>query len=152
MIIGDEHTAVIAAEGRLPDELAEETLLVTPAAFERLRLVDARTSAAVHGLISGRLAVLAPDVRDAVLRPDSGFFTVIDASALQPTAEQVAAEAESAELRLNRLALEYVAAASLYGATIGFGHDRNVPRPIREGMVPRPVRWRRLSELAPRDA
>ena len=54
--------------------------------------------------------------------------------------------------RLNRLALEYVAAASLYGATIWFGHDRNVPRPIREGRVPRPVRWRRLSELAPWDA
>ena len=69
MIIGDEHIAVISAEGRLPEELAEETLLVTPA-------------------------------------------------------------------------------ASLYRATIWFGHDRNVPRPIREGRVPRPVRWRRLSELA----
>ena len=148
MIIGDEHIAVISAEGRLPEELAEETLLVTPAAFERLRLVGARTSAVVHGQISGRLAVLTPDLRDAVLRPDSRFFTVIDASALRPTAEEVAAEAESAELRLNRLALEYVAAASLYRATIWFGHDRNVPRPIREGRVPRPVRWRRLSELA----
>ena len=37
-----------------------------------------------------------------------GFFTVIDASALQSTAEEVAAEAESAGLRLNRLAPEYV--------------------------------------------
>ena len=74
MIIGDEHIAVISAEGWLPAELEEETLLVTPAAFERLRLVGARTSSAVHGQISGRLAVLAPDVRGAVLRADSRFL------------------------------------------------------------------------------
>lgn len=147
MIIGDEHLAVISAEGRLPDVLKREHLSVMPSAFERLRLVDARTSGAVHGQISGRLAVLTPELRDAVLRQDSPFFTVIDAAVLQPLTEEIAAEADSSGLHLNRLAPEYVAAASWYRATVWFGHDRNVPRPIREGRVPRPVGWRLLSEL-----
>ena len=97
---------------RLPEELAEETLLVTPAAFERLRLVGARTSAVVHGQISGRLAVLTPDLRDAVLRPDSRFFTVIDASALRPTAEQVELLDRSIignRRQLERLVIDYIA-------------------------------------------
>lgn len=151
MIIGDEHLAVIAAEGRLPDLLAAESLLITPAAFERLRLADSRTSVLVHGQISARLGVLAQDLREALLRPDSPLFTVIDSEGLQPVVDEVAAEARSAAFQLNRLALEYVAAASVYRTTIWFGHDRNVPRPIREGRVPRPVRWRRLSELASPD-
>lgn len=149
MIIGDEHLAVMSAEGRLPGALAQEPLLVTPAAFERLQLVSARASELVRGQLSTRLAVLAEDLRDAVLRPDPRLFRVIGVSTLQPVAAAVAAEAEMSGFRLNRLALEYVAAASFYRAPIWFGHDRNVPRPLAEGRIPRPVRWRLLSELDP---
>ena len=74
MIVGDEHIAVIAVEGRLPAELDREALFVVPAA-------------------------------------------------------------------------EYAAAAAVYQATIWFGHDRNVPRAIRDGLVPGSVRWRLLSQL-----
>ena len=86
-------------------------------------------------------------MRAEVLQADSRFFTVIEPDILQEAAAEIVAEAESVGVRLNRLAAECVAAATVYEATIWFGHDRIVPRPIRDGLVPRPVRWRRLSEL-----
>jgi len=95
---------------------------------------------------------LTPDVRAAVLDADAAVFEVIPEEYLRPLADQARQEAEAAGVRLNRLAAEYVAAeyvaaAIAYGATIWFGHDRNVPRPLSGGLVPQEVRWRLLSEL-----
>ena len=147
MIIGDEHIAVISAEGRLPRELKREPLLIVPAAHERLKLAGAKTAGLARGQISGPLSRLDKVVRDALLLGDTQLFTVIDQSTLQDTADKIAAEAGAAGVRLNRLASEYAAAAAVYRAAIWFGHDRNVPRAIRDRLVPTAVRWRLLSEL-----
>lgn len=150
MIVGDEHIAVIAAEGRLPAELDREALFVVPAAYERLRLVgmkEERGALPTRGQISSRLSRLDRAVRDAVVARDGGLFTVIDRSALEEAIEAITGEAALKEVRLNRLASEYAAAAAVYQATIWFGHDRNVPRAIRDGLVPGSVRWRLLSQL-----
>ncbi|MCY3925365.1 MAG: hypothetical protein OXG52_07635 [bacterium] len=90
---------------------------------------------------------LAPDVRAAVLDADAAVFEVIPEEYLRPLADKARQEAAAAGVRLNRLAAEYVAASIAYGATIWFGHDRNVPRPLSDGLVPQEVRWRLLSEL-----
>ena len=147
MIIGDEHIVVISAENRLPSELKRERLLVVPAAYERLKLAGAKTARLARGQISGPLSKLDKAVRDALLRGDTHLFTVIDQSVLTDTAKEMAAEAASAGVRLNRLTSEYAAAAAVYHTTIWFGHDRNVPRAIRDALLPTAVRWRLLSEL-----
>ncbi len=150
MIVGDEHIAVIAAEGRLPAELDRQALLIVPAAFERLRRVgmrEARGALTSRGQISGRLSQLDRAVQRAVLEGDDRLFKVIERSALEQAAEAITGEAALRGVRLNRLASEYAAAAAVYQATIWFGHDRNVPRAIREGRVPGSVRWRLLSQL-----
>ena len=151
MIVGDEHIAVISAEGRLPVELDREALFVVPAAFERLRLVamrGARGALPIRGQISGPLSNLDQAVRNAVVEGDERFFTVIDRSALEEAIKAITDQAALKGVRLNRLASEYAAAAAVYQATIWFGHDRNVPRAIRDGLVPGSVRWRLLSQLS----
>ena len=90
---------------------------------------------------------LAPDVRAAVLDAGTRVFEVISGQSLKPLAQQAHEEAATVGVHLNQLAAEYVAAALSYRATIWFGHDRNVPRPLRDGLVPQPVQWRLLSEL-----
>lgn len=90
---------------------------------------------------------LAPDVRVGVLDADSPVFRVITEESLGPLVERARREAANAGVHLNRLAAEYVAAAVAYRATIWFGHDRNVPRPLSDGLVPPEFRWRLLSEL-----
>ena len=70
MIVGDEHIAVISAEGRLPAELDREALFIVPAAYERLRLVamrETRGALPIRGQISGRLSRLDRAVRNAVV-------------------------------------------------------------------------------------
>lgn len=150
MILGDEHTAIIAAAGELPDQLRPAQLLIPPAALDRLRVCGRRladATAMYKGQISGPLMDLAPDVRAAVLDADTRVFGVIPAESLRPLAEEAQNEAAAVGVHLNVLASEYVAAAIAYQATIWFGHDRNVPRPLHERLVGQQVRWRLLSEL-----
>ena len=90
---------------------------------------------------------LPPEVRAAVLEADTRLFSVIREESLRPLAEKAREEA-AAGVHLNQLASEYVAAATMYGVTIWFGHDRNVPRSLRDGLVPGQVRWRLLSEAS----
>lgn len=148
----DEHTVVIAASGALPAELESVRLLIPPAAYQRLLISGQRLatgSAPQRGQISGPLMDLAPDVRAAVLDADASIFEVIPQVSLRSHAERVRQEAVAAGVALNRLAVEYIAAAIAYRAPIWFGHDRNVPRPLREGAIPQQVQWRLLSELRP---
>lgn len=79
---------------------------------------------------------LAPDVRAAVLAADTRVFRVIPAELLRPLSEKARDEADAVGVHLNLLASEYVAAATVYGATIWFGHNRNVPRALTEGFMP----------------
>ena len=141
-VVCDEHTAVIAASGALPAELESVRLLVPPAAHERLRISGRRLaegSTPRRGQISGPLMDLAPDVRAAVLDADSAVSEVIPEVSLHPLAELARQEAAAAGVTLNRLAAEYIAAATAYRAPIRFGHDRNVPRPLTERLIPQQV-------------
>ena len=150
VIIGDEHAAVIAASGNLPDELKPVRLLIPPTAHRRLRASGRRLaegSGPQRGQISGPLMDLAPGVRAAVLDADTRVFGVIPEESLRPLARRAREEAAAAGVHLNQLASEYVAAAGMYRTTIWFGHDRNVPRTLRDGLVPQQVDWRLLSEL-----
>ena len=152
VIIGDEHTAVTAVAGELPDRLRGAQLLIPPAAHKRLRVCGERmadASGSQRGQISGPLMELAPDVRAAVLDADTRVFAVVPEESLRVLAENARGEAAAVGVHLNLLASEYVAAAIAYRAVIWFGHDRNVPPPIRDDLVPQPVRWGLLSELRP---
>ena len=149
MIIGDEHTAVIAASESLPEQLASQTLLIPPAAFTRLELsrnlVD--SNQAGFGQISGPLSDLTLNKLKALFNVDSRLFDVISEDVLKPVANAAVFAAHEAGVLLSPMASQYVAASAIYKVTIWFGHDRNVPRVLRDGQIPWAVPWRRLSEL-----
>lgn len=149
MIIGDEHTAVIAASGRLPDELALETLLIPPAAHARLELsrslADGREIG--FGQISGPLSDLSPRQRDALFGADFRLYSVIPEGLVKTVAAAAIESALDAGVQLSPMASQYVAASAIYRVTIWFGHDRNVPPVLRDGLLPWSIPWRRLSEL-----
>jgi len=146
VIIGDEHTAVIAASGRLPDELALETLLIPPVAYARLELSSSLASSRQIGFgqISGPLS---PRQRDALFGADIRLYSVIPESLIKPVAAAAIESASSAGIQLSPMASQYVAASAIYRVTIWFGNDRNVPPVLRDGLLPWSIPWRRLSEL-----
>ncbi len=163
MIIGDEYTIIRAVAGTLPDALADEYPLIVPTAYLRLKLGEAtfRPEAAVlanlrpkhplsgrEGQITRRLRALSDRAIDALFDADPDVFKVIPEDDIAQGVEDARAAAASRGIHLNLLAAEYVAAATTHRLDIWFGHDRNVPTPIREGWVPEHVRYRLLSELA----
>lgn len=149
MIIGDEHTAVIAASGRLPDDLALETLLIPPVAYARLELSNSLASGRQIGFgqISGPLSDLSPRQRGALFNADIRLYDVIPEGLIKPVAAAAIESAFDAGIQLSPMASQYVAASAIYRVTIWFGHDRNVPPVLRDGQLPWPIPWRRLSEL-----
>lgn len=149
MIIGDEHTAVIAASGFLPDQLADQTLLIPPAAFIRLELSRSlvESNQAGFGQISGPLSDLSSNQLKAIFEADSRLFHVISEDVLKPVADAAVTTASESGVLLSPMASQYVAASAIYGVTIWFGHDRNVPPALMDGRLPWAVAWRRLSEL-----
>ena len=149
MIVGDEHTAVIAASGRLPDELALETIIIPPVAYARLELSRSLASGRQIGFgqISGPLSNLSPRQLDALFDADIRLYSVIPESLIKPVAAAAIESALDAGVQLSPMASQYVAASTIYEATIWFGHDRNVPPVLRDGLLPWLIPWRRLSEL-----
>ena len=162
MIIGDEYVIIRAVAGTLPDVLAGEHPLIIPSAYLRLKLGEAifRPEATVlaelrpshplsgrGGQITRRLRALTDRALEALFDADPDLFTVIPKDDLAPGVNEARAVAASQGVHLNLLAAEYVAASAMHGVDIWFGHDRNVPTPIRQGRVPGHVRYGLVSDL-----